>query len=135
MIISKLDVSPSYRGWSFHIDGGDGSLRVHITSNWGSSVIRKDSASKITDGLWHHVAFTYNGSSSASGINFYVDGMLSNGPTTYNNLSSTILNNVTPTLGTYTTGVSWLKGSVDDVRIYNRALSGSEITQLYNTVP
>ncbi|BBO17612.1 conserved hypothetical protein [Candidatus Brocadia pituitae] len=133
MIISKLDVAPTYRGWAFFIDGNDGSLRVHLTNNWGtSSIIRKDSALSVTDNSWHHVAFTYNGSSLASGLNFYVDGVLSNGTTYYNNLSATILNDVTPTLAAYTTGSSWLKGTIDEARVYNRALSAQEVLSLFS---
>ncbi|MDG6027332.1 MAG: hypothetical protein E3K40_11615 [Candidatus Brocadia sp.] len=133
MIISKLDVAPTYRGWAFFIDGNDGSLRVHLTNNWGtSSIIRKDSALSVTDNSWHHVAFTYNGSSLASGLNFYVDGVLSNGTTFYNNLSATILNDVIPTLATFTTGASWLKGIIDEARVYNRALSAQEVLALFN---
>jgi hypothetical protein len=79
------------------------------------------------DGKWHHIVGTRNGNS----YNIYVDG---------SNASSA--NN--PTLGTITPncfsmgfnchrgGMFYYNGVLDDVRVYNRALSAQEVAQLYS---
>jgi len=38
----------------------------------------------------------------------------------------------TKLIGAYTTGAAFMKGFIDDIRIYNRALSANEITNIYN---
>jgi len=78
------------------------------------------------DTNWHHLAVTINGSVAT----LYVDGVAQTGAT------GTVAN---PTTGTQTltigrrsgtTDYPW-NGQLDDVRIYNRALSASEIDTIY----
>ncbi|HYV20137.1 MAG TPA: LamG domain-containing protein [Verrucomicrobiae bacterium] len=80
----------------------------------------------INDGLWHHVAFTVD----ASGGRLFVDGTLRmtqswtgtpGATTTTQDLS----------LARYPgTAVPGLRARIDDVRIYNRALSAQELSSL-----
>ena len=104
VILSKEDASPSYTGWAFYVEPG--SVRVFLINKWDSPSNRivKNSAIQVDDNVWHHVAFTYNGTSLGSGVNIYIDGNLSNGAVTYNNLSGSILNNVPLNIGQGTWG-------------------------------
>lgn len=71
---------------------------------------------------WYHVVGTYDGTN----INVYVDGILSASQT-----SDTGLTNVGDIqIGSDGTTPA-LDGEIDDVRIYNRALSEAEVGQLY----
>jgi hypothetical protein len=73
-------------------------------------------------GSWHHVAYTYDGTTSK----VYLDGGL--GTTTGNATQS-----ATPLyvyLGSYNGVNEFLNGALDDARVYNRALSAAEITRL-----
>lgn len=98
-IVSKEGAAPSYTGWSFYVEPG--SLCVFFTNKWNSpsNGITRDSAIQVDDNVWHHVAFTYNGTSLASGVNIYIDGNLSNGTATRDNLSASILNDYQLTIG------------------------------------
>jgi Putative Ig domain. len=87
-----------------------------------------ESKSLVNDGSWHHIAFAYD--SIAYTYKFYVD----------NNLDSTMnvgsgwhptTNDAPLTLGNWSAYDSYFNGSLDDIRIYNRALSQSEISFLY----
>lgn len=75
---------------------------------------------------WHHVVLTLNGSGTPS---VYLDGSLAGGTMTGNQ--------ATPPTGSTVIGGSangtarYYKGSIDDVRLYNRALPLSEIIALY----
>ena len=79
----------------------------------------------INDGKWHHVVAQFNGTA----ISVYTDGKYDNSkaktttPTSNNNLKVRIGN-----LPGYT---DYFNGSIEDVCIYNRALSAAEILQLY----
>ncbi len=80
---------------------------------------------------WYHIAFTYNGSGSVKQL--YINGTamsVSSG-------SCTGSGNFVPDtndnmyLGAISPGSNILNGRIDDTRIYNRALSASEVQRLY----
>jgi hypothetical protein len=78
---------------------------------------------------WTHVAVTYN----STNLRFYINGTLfttvTPGSGAYNTDASQILR-----LGVNVAGVNneWFGGSLDEVRIYNRALAPTDIAELYN---
>lgn len=78
-------------------------------------------------GAWHHLVYAVNNSTGASKI--YVDGGLNascNGSVqsyTYSNLQ----------LGVRQNSIDYFNGFIDDVRIYNRVLSATEIAAQYNS--
>ena len=82
-------------------------------------------ATGLTDGNWHHVVGTYDGSLAK----LYLDGNLIG--TGSAGAVSTNASNVG--IGAYNNGIDALfNGSIDQVRMYNTALSASDVTNLYN---
>jgi len=83
--------------------------------------------SDYTVGEWVNVVYTYNGSS----VNGYIDGKLIN--SSGNALSGNIYNGET-WIGNdqYSVGGRELNGQIDNVQIFDRALSATEIANLYN---
>jgi prepilin-type N-terminal cleavage/methylation domain-containing protein len=79
-----------------------------------------------TTNAWHHVAFTWNGNSATSIL--YLDGV-KYGVTVQASASTGFLGNAN--IGGTVVG-NYFSGLIDDVRIYNRALSAAEISALYN---
>jgi len=92
----------------------DGQLLYSATSSVPSSF----------NGVWHHLAGTYNGSE----LNMYVDGE-SMATTEYIGSIAVSAFNVSIGSDTQQTWM-WYDGSIDDVRIYNRALAADEIAQI-----
>lgn len=80
---------------------------------------------QVNDGNWHMATLTYN-STTGVGI-LYVDGVAQDSKA---GLSAANLNSNAIDVGRYTTYGYW-SGSLDDIRIYNRALSASEVLALY----
>jgi len=80
----------------------------------------------MADGKWHHYVAVRNRATDK--LYLYVDGVL-NGSTT-DTMTQSILNNEPIRIGSRTT-FSNLNGSVDEVRIYKRALSAQQILALY----
>jgi len=78
----------------------------------------------MTDKAWHHIAVVY--SSGTETIDFYADGKLHAHDTDKNGGAVKSSKNGL-TIGAYDTQFFFLNGSVDDLRIYNRALSATEI--------
>src|SRR3990167_2150381 len=76
---------------------------------------------------WQHIAFTYDGAN----VRFYFNGTLDSSPAFSTSLLTTagqrfVLGNVN-----LTSTDDNFQGYLDDVRVYNRALSGDEIKRLY----
>ncbi|TAE62175.1 MAG: hypothetical protein EAY68_09005, partial [Bacteroidetes bacterium] len=85
---------------------------ANYTAAYGTSI--------ITDSLWHHVAIVRAGTN----ILVYVDGILES--TTALNGNPSIGNSANFTLGVSPCG-NWYNGSLDEFRMYNTALSASNI--------
>ncbi len=106
---------------------GGGTVRFAITTNStaGEQSIN-NAAGVLTTGVWHHLAVTLSG---ITGV-LYLDGVAVG---TNNNLTlhpSSLGNTVSNYLGKSQWPDPVLAGSVDDFRIYNRALSAAEIVSL-----
>lgn len=78
----------------------------------------------VADGRWHLVTGMRKGAT----ISLYVDGALHGSMTA---TSSDLSNAARLLIGAYTPTEQHFRGSIDDVRIYTRALSGSEVAELY----
>jgi hypothetical protein len=80
----------------------------------------------ITDTNWHHVAVTKSGTS----VVFYVDGLAYPAPSPYTSVFNFDTDIAIGARGD-TLANSFL-GSIDELSVYNRALSQSEIQAIYN---
>lgn len=133
-IAGKTQSSAPYKGYQLNIDGSK--LEFHLVNDYvGGNRIRviETSIGTITDGNWHQVVATYDGSSDASGVSLYIDDSNDIGGIDTNTLSATIINSNPLTMGRKIDG-SYpypYTGSIDSVRIYNRALSAEEIAWSY----
>lgn len=94
-------------------------------------MLARSAANSIRTGVWHHAVVVFDGSTTAANQRIYIDGIEvghsvnTNGTTPTDNSTGTI------TLGNRVDGLRPLDGTLDDVRIYNRALSADEVKQLY----
>ncbi len=79
---------------------------------------------------WTHVFFTYDGSGTASGVKIYFDGVEQPITTIGTFPTSGIQNNADLLIGSRFTGNSEMLGQLDDIRIYNKELTASEVTLL-----
>lgn len=116
-------------GW--HLDFSSGKLQyTYLTS--GSDYIRQLSDNTYNDNAWHHIVVTYDGSSTSGGMTIYVDGV---------SVSQTASSG--GTLGTLNTGQvlragnrvgrsEYYDGLMDEIYIYDKELSASEVSDLYD---
>jgi hypothetical protein len=107
----------------------DGSLEMDISNNDGSSRSEFASATGvITAGSWFHVCATYDHHE----VRIYINGKISGTPGAY---SLGIYDD--PTSNFYVGGGwgGYFDGVIDEARVYNRALSSTEVSELYNWAP
>jgi hypothetical protein len=121
-------------GWNFGIAGyGDltnyvGALGVVTYSISGGNDPYSAGTTKLDTLKWHMITTVY--SLSKQEIKIYVDGYLDQ--TTENMISPSATAAVPLYIGSdYVTSGYFLKGSLDDLRIYNRALTPKEVLALY----
>jgi fibronectin type 3 domain-containing protein/regulation of enolase protein 1 (concanavalin A-like superfamily) len=103
-------------------NSGSGTLRYAITTS-GSGGEQQLNSAALSTGVWHHVVVTLSGSTGV----LYVDGAAVNTNSNMT-LSPASLGVTTQNyLGKSQWNDPYLTGSVDDFRIYSRALSASEV--------
>ena len=84
------------------------------------------STTAINDGGWHQCVATRVKSTGAIGV--YVDGNLQ---TTGTGSTNTLNASASLRFGQIESGGGYFNGSLDEIKIYNRALGGNEVTALY----
>jgi len=83
----------------------------------------------ITPGSWHHVAMTLSGGTLRGYINSIEVGSLTG-------IGAITANGIDLAIGAYRDGnAEFFKGVIDDVRIYDRALTADEIETNFNAIP
>jgi len=126
---THVDISP-YPGYEVAVVNSK--VVFDLTNNYITNSIRIETTNSYNDGLWHHVACVYKGIPTASNVDIYVDGILQSQNVTNNNLTASIntLNNTH--LGSRGNTAYYLTGTMDEVRVWHRALCGTEIAARKN---
>ena len=104
-----------------------------VVWTWGGAVLVQASGFTATTNTWYHVAYTCT---SISGSNqthsLYINGVLNNNSTNATQMAGTLTQvylNGYPGSG----GIESSTTMIDDVYLFNRQLSASEILTIYNT--
>jgi len=108
---------------------------VFLTSDGNSNTATSTSPSTYADGNWHNVVLAYTAVGvGTSTYNIYVDGN-STPVITGSNGKFTGTSAQPLTIGKLPDpSIYYLNGSIDQVRIFNRAITANEVTTLYNEV-
>lgn len=99
--------------------------RSACIGGWGGGLVDACGARDVTDGEWHHVALTYDGRVD---VRLYVDGRPETAISkTYSTTSSGALCLAWPRAQ----GAEFYRGLLDDIAIYDRALTPAEIEAIF----
>jgi len=126
-IVTKNEVSAA---WALQGDTTANKIRFFVGA-YGNKAVTNNA---MNDGLWHHLVGTYDASLGSANVKMFVDGVLQS--TTANYTSGIIGTTDDEAIGCCSQGAThnvFYTGSIDDVRIYNRALSAAEVANLYNS--
>ena len=100
---------------------------------FGSSnqdLIIANTTQPLSTGVWYHIVLTYDGSSDANGVTFYVDGSVSPSTIQSNNLTGVTTNTEPLQIGGQDTFYSAAK--IAKTRIWNVELSTSDVNTQWN---
>lgn len=129
-LVCKYNTTGNQRAYRIVFQQSSGAFRCNLSSN-GTATVEAIGATVLSAGVWYHCAVVYNGTD----IRIYVNGALdSNGvlnPATY---SSGIFNSTADfRLGNQQNGTNYADGLMDEVGVFNRALSASEVSSIFLT--
>ena len=121
---AKPASSGTYEAMFSSYDNSNNGFQIDLNGN--NFHIRKSSGGNIVLStaqldVWTFIAFTYDGTNSIAYINSVRDNESSGGTTEFNRFR----------IGRNRSGSTYFSGAIDELRIYNRALTASEIASLY----
>lgn len=125
-------------GWIYKYDSSDGAMfgslggGVNLAAHWG---VRSSQAyfgnygadvtgnQTISPGKWYHLAFLMDNDGKQS---IYINGQLDAGPALTAGFYQSVVSEISGSCC-----IARLNGALDDLRIYNRALTANEIKKIY----
>ena len=127
-IVARMDDDNAFRGWDIFAEGGR--IGGHIVNHWDDNAIKVMGRPAVDATKWHHVCLTYDGTQKAAGMQVYVDGKAQKLTVVKDVLNGSIRTKVPLKVGQRSKS-SLVKGMLaEDLRIYNRKLSSSEVSML-----
>ena len=105
-----------------------------VTVDVHNNYITYNTPNNLFNGSWHLITVVYDNNISLKllGVKIYVDGVISGVINCQNPINVNINTlNTAINIGKYQAGGMWFTGKLDDIGIWNRALTQSEITSLY----
>jgi len=128
-----------WRGWDFYLDTLN-RVATRLIHSLPHNYIHNRSQETIPLNTWTHVAFTYDGSGKAEGIQLFVNGLSTASEVAFDNLYKNIhpvkvgnheLNNTPLRVGksyrNYTGESGFFKGRLDELMIFDRQITPLEI--------
>ena len=126
-----------YRGWICKLNE-DGTLSFQLNHVWPDNCIDYQTTETIKVGEWTHIAMIYDGSSKAKGLRFFVNGKQPAHQLHIDNLHKSLLHGVK---GSNWSSFPFMLGRekersienivMDELKIYNRAISEIEMRTLF----
>jgi hypothetical protein len=121
-ILSKADDYFEGQGHGLYLI--DGKVRLHIIYRWTDLGLRLETVNPVKLREWQHVLVTYDGKRKASGVQIYIDGRPQELKVMFDQLVWPLNTKLPFRIGAG--GGLRFQGLIDDVRVYNRALTQQE---------
>ncbi len=127
-IVARMDDQHDYRGWDLWVEGRR--VGMHLIHRWQDDALKVVSKKQVTANEWTHVFVTYDGSQKAAGIKVYINGVEEPTNVQADKLQNTTRTTVSLKVAQRDTGSPLTGATLNDVRIYGRALPAAEVSAL-----
>jgi hypothetical protein len=127
-IVARMDEPNGFRGWDLWSETGRPTM--HIINKFSEDSLKVTAQTQLKANQWHHVMATYDGSGKAAGVKVYIDGVVQATRAQFDQLKSTIRTPVPLKIGQRHTGQRLENATIQDVRLYTRALTPQEVDRL-----
>ena len=125
-------------GWRFWNATSGGRLTLDLRGTGGSTdrirVRENATNAALSDGIWHMLTATYDGSGNASGVALYIDGVVVPGGLEIQNdalITDTSTADIL-SIASRSGGGTNFTGNMDEVNIWDSEMSAAQVTTLYN---
>lgn len=122
-LIDKTDITPNRSLYIEFLNNG----KVSAACGYSSNYITIESTNTYNDGLWHFISFNYKIQDTKNLIQLFIDKEL----VASREISYKMYDNSLPFRIGNDGGSRNYNGKLDDIRIYNKALTETEILELY----
>jgi hypothetical protein len=130
-IVTKMQAS-DLRGYFFGFNANRTVSLILRSLLTGNRVLVTTSNAILTLNTWGHVAVTYDGSSSASGVRLYADGLSRASTIGENTLTGTIATSQSLTIAARPgNSDAFANCQMDDIRIFRSVLTAADARQLW----
>lgn len=126
-VLSQNDDANGLRGFDLMVRKGKAA--AHFIHRWSDSAIQVLTRTPMPRNRWRHVMVTYDGSGQAKGVRIYFDGKPQPLQIVHDSLAGTVRMAQPLRIGRRSTSAAF-EGMIDDVRVYQRALSPDEVRRL-----
>jgi len=128
-VISKYDATAT-KGFSLYV--GSGTLTFWMVSTVSSNELKVTVAKSIVDGADHFVAVTYDGSTNASGVAIYIDGVAQTITTVSDSLSAaTAVTKSFNLVSNDDAAGTAFTGTMDEAFISGEELTANQVADMY----
>lgn len=112
--------------------GANGTMRVFIRNDAGGVLLNRGSTRITLDATWHHVVWTETNGQGK----LYIDGVLDDSDFTYTRAGTLTLSQTAVGAIVRMTNSNHFAGALDDVAVWNRVLTFTEIQEIRtNSIP
>ncbi len=128
-VVSRMDVSESYRGWDVWVQGRR--VGMHLIHTWPEDALKVVSADQLKADTWTLVSMTYDGSGKAEGVGIFFDGKPQKPKVETNKFKKhTIRTDVPLVIGGRSQGATAHAVGLADLTVWGRRLSVAEVEGL-----
>ena len=131
MMIAKQTNASPYNGYNLYMSANR--FKFSLGTLTTSSYINGQTGlnGSITDGNWHHVCLTYDGSQDISGFNLYYDGVNTTIFSIANNTPASVSNTTDFNISGRGSGALLFNGNIDEVSYFDSVLSASDVSTIF----
>ncbi len=134
-IMSSVEDVAKGQGYGLHLR--ESKLRFHFTFRWTDVGVRLETEQPLPLHRWHHVLMTYDGKRKAEGTMIYLNGKAQKLRVLFDQLFEPVDSKGPFRIGAGEGPKDRFRGHIDDVRVYQKALSAeeAEVLALVETIP
>ncbi len=128
VLAARMNKPQTYEGWDFWVQARR--IGTHIISKWSDNALKVVAQAQVPANEWTHVAFSYDGSSKATGVKIYYNGQPQATNVEVDRLQGSIKTTTPFRIGERNGSEPISGAAIQDLRIYKRALAPAEVESM-----